>query len=110
MEVYTLKTQISAIGGDTISELHFDWEHLGLSDYRQILRIEAKLRGTDTASRPNFDVSIGKKTSSEFRIGAAWVAAVKGTKGLCMDDMDRLGMLDLLELETRGLLFFGELA
>ena len=109
MKEYTLKTQISAIGGDTITTLRFDWEGMGLSQYRQILSIESRLRSTGNAQL-QIDVSIGKKTSSEFRIAAAWVAAVRGTEGLCIDDIERVGILDLLELETEGLLFFGGLA
>lgn len=109
MNDYTLKTQITAIGGDTIATLHFDWDGMGLSQYRQILSLESRLRTTGPA-QVQFDVSIGKKTSSEFRIAAAWVAAVRGTKGLCIDDIERVGILDLLELETEGLLFFGGLA
>ena len=109
MEDYALKRKISVLSGDEqkpmeVSILHFDLDSLSPIDYRQALGIEARLRG----EKFRLDISLGKRTSSEFRIAVAWIAAVRGTKGLCIDDIDRIHILDLLELETRGLLFFGE--
>lgn len=106
MEQYTLKKPFEAIGGDTVATLSFEWDAIKAADYRQILRLESRIKGTQ-ADELSFDISMGKRTSSEFRIAAAWLGAVRGTKGLCIDDIDRLGFLDLLELERFGLLFFG---
>lgn len=105
MSDYTLKKKIVTLAGDEITELHFDFDSLTPLDYRQIVRIEGKLKGI-SPENPSLDINLGKKASSEFRMAAAWIAAVKGTKGLCVDDLDKLSMADLLEMETEGLLFF----
>lgn len=94
---------VVTLSGDTLSELSFDFDTLTPADYRQITRLEAKLRGAQVS----MEYSPSKSTSSEFRMATAWVAAVKGTKGLCFDDYERLNMLDLLSLEEWGLLFIG---
>lgn len=109
MSNYKLKKGITALSGEKIDTLHFDFESLTPLDYRQIVRIEGRLKGV-SVDNPQFEVSLGKKTSSEFRMASAWIAAVKGTKGLCVDDLDHISMLDLLELETEGILFFGDVA
>lgn len=106
-EKYALKKPFDAIGGDHIEELCFSWDAIRAVDYRQILRIEARIKGTPQIDAPAFDISLGKATSAEFRMAAAWLGALRGTKGICMDDLDRLCLLDLLALERYGLLFFG---
>ena len=105
-EVLKLSKPLSTLSGDTVDELHFAFKKLTPKDYRQIVRLEARLKG-DT---PNFDInSMSKKTSSEFRMATAWIGAVRGTKGLCLDDIDNLALLDLLELEEMGCFFIAHL-
>ena len=101
METYRLTKPITALSGDTIEELSFNFDALRPLDYRQIVRCEAKLRG----ETPSFDINISRKTSSEFRMATAWIAAIKGTKGLCFDDLDSISLKDLLEIEQIGLFF-----
>ena len=95
-----------AING--IEELNFAFDKLTATDYKTICRIERKMNGLSVdALADSIIASAGKrKTSSEFRIECAGVAAVKGTDGLTVDDYDQLSLDDLLELETFGLLFF----
>ena len=95
-----------AING--IEELNFAFDKLTAIDYKTICRIERKMNGLSVdALADSIIASAGtRKTSSEFRIACAWVAAVKGTDGLTVDDYDQLSLDDLLELETCGLLFF----
>ena len=95
-----------AING--IEELNFAFDKLTAIDYKTICRIERKMNGLSVdALADSIIASAGtRKTSSEFRIACAWVATVKGTYGLPVDDYDQWSLDDLLELETFGLLFF----
>lgn len=94
-----LKKPIMALSGTQITELKFDFEALSTRDYRQIVRLECKLRG----ETPSFDLSsLRKKTSNEFQIASAWIAALKATEGLCLDDIENLSLQDLLEVGEYG--------
>lgn len=107
-ENYKLSKPLSALSGDTIEELHFVFDSLTPKDYRQIVRLESRLKGGSDS--PSFDLTLlSKKTCSEFRMATAWIAAVKGTKGLCLDDVDSISLLDLLELEEIGAFFIAHL-
>lgn len=102
-----LSKPFTALSGTDINALHFNFDAVKAIDYRQIVRLEARLRG-NTAEI--FDISsMSKKTSSEFRIAVAWIAAIRGTKGLCLDDIDNLSFADLIELEDFGLFFIAKL-
>lgn len=106
IENLKLSKPINTLSGETIDNLVFDFGVLTPRDYRQIVRLESRLKGDS----PAFDISVEtKKTSSEFRMASAWIAAVKGTKGLCLDDIDSLALIDLLELEEIGCFFIARL-
>lgn len=99
MQTMNLKKPIMALSGKQIEEINFDFESLSARDYRQIVRLEGKLRG----ETPSFDLSsLRKKTSQEFQIATAWIAALKATKDLCLDDIDSLSLPDLLEVGEYG--------
>ena len=91
-----------------IREIEFAFDKLTAIDYKTICRIERKMNGLSVDQLADSIIANAgtRKTSSEFRIACAWVAAVKGTDGLTVDDYDQLALDDLLELETFGLLFF----
>ena len=83
-------------GGEVLNELRLDFSKIRGRDYALISRIESRLKG-DTLS-----LSVGslnKQASPEWRCAVSWVAAIRGTKGLCLDDIDALSLHDLLELE-----------
>lgn len=102
-----LSKPFTALSGVEINSIHFNFDAVKAIDYRQIVRLEARLRG-NTAEI--FDISsMSKKTSSEFKISVAWIAAIRGTKGLCLDDIDNMPLLDLIELEDIGLFFIAKL-
>lgn len=105
IETLTLKTPLQTLSGETITELHFKFDGLKPRDYREMVRLEARLKGVSVLS----DSISTKKTSPEFRMAAAWIAAVKGTENVCLDDIDNINMLDLLELEEIGVVFFANL-
>lgn len=89
-------------GGAVLSELRLDFSKIRGRDYVLISRIESRLKG-DTLS-----LSVGslnKQASPEWRCAVSWVAALRGTKGLCLDDMDALSLHDLLALESEAIPF-----
>lgn len=107
-----IEREIESLSGTKISTLKFDFDRLTPRDYRQIIRIEKRLKSIE-GDKPDFELSFDsmyKKTSSEFRMATAWMAAVKGTDGLCLDDIDKLHLLDLLELEEIGSFFIAHVA
>ena len=98
-----LTKPLHTLGGDDVTELVFAFDNIKAIDYRNISKVEARLRG----NQDTFSVTalMSKKTTNEFRIATAWIAALKGTKGLCVDDIDNLDIRDFLELEQIGLFF-----
>lgn len=89
-------------GGAVLNELRLDFGKIRGRDYALISRIESRLKG-DTMS-----LSVGslnKQASPEWRCAVSWVAAIRGTKGLCLDDMDALSLHDLLALESEAIPF-----
>ena len=89
-------------GGAVLSELRLDFGKIRGRDYALISRIESRLKG-DTLS-----LSVGslnKQASPEWRCAVSWVAAIRGTKGLCLDDIDALSLHDLLALEGESIPF-----
>lgn len=89
-------------GGAVLNELRLDFSKIRGRDYTLISRIESRLKG-DTIS-----LSVGslnKQASPEWRCAVSWVAAIRGTKGLCLDDMDALSLHDLLALESEAIPF-----
>jgi phosphatidylserine decarboxylase len=102
MEVLKLSKTIETLAGDKVSELKFDFDSLKTSDYRNIVRLESRLRGVSFENEMN----VAKITSSEFRMATAWVAAVNVAENhICFDDIDRISFLDLLEMEKLGAFF-----
>ena len=89
-------------GGAVLNELRLDFSKIRGRDYALISRIESRLKG-DTMS-----LSVGslnKQASPEWRCAVSWVAAIRGTKGLCLDDIDALSLHDLLALEGESIPF-----
>ena len=89
-------------GGEVLNELRLDFSKIRGRDYALISRIESRLKG-DTLS-----LSVGslnKQASPEWRCAVSWVAAIRGTKGLCLDDIDALSLHDLLALESEAIPF-----
>ena len=89
-------------GGAVLNELRLDFSKIRGRDYALISRIESRLKG-DTLS-----LSVGslnKQASPEWRCAVSWVAAIRGTKGLCLDDIDALSLHDLLSLESEAIPF-----
>ena len=97
-----LAEPLNTAGGAVLNELRLDFSKIRGRDYALISRIESRLKG-DTLS-----LSVGslnKQASPEWRCAVSWVAAIRGTKGLCLDDIDALSLHDLLALEGESIPF-----
>ena len=89
-------------GGAVLHELRLDFSKIRGRDYALISRIESRRKG-DTLS-----LSVGSLNTQarpEWRCAVSWVAAIRGTKGLCLDDIDALSLHDLLALEGESIPF-----
>lgn len=107
METLELSKPINSIDGNTINTLHFDFDALTPMDYKQAVKLEFRLKG-DASTIIDLN-SWSKSTSSEFRIATAWIAAIKGTQGLILDDIDKIGFKDMLRLEQTSIFFMSDL-
>ena len=99
----TLFEPFVALNGQTYTTLTLDFGAIRGRDYALISRIEKSLKG-DGADL-SFS-SVSKQACPEFRAGLTWVAAIRGTKGLCLDDINNLSLRDLLDLESQSISFF----
>ena len=93
---------LNTAGGAVLNELRLDFSKIRGRDYALISRIESRLKG-DTLSLSAG--SLNKQASPEWRCAVSWVAAIRGTKGLCLDDIDALSLHDLLALESEAIPF-----
>lgn len=89
-------------GGAVLNELRLDFSKIRGRDYALISRIESRLKGDTLALSVG---SLNKQASPEWRCAVSWVAAIRGTKGLCLDDIDALSLHDLLALEGESIPF-----
>lgn len=101
-EELELKKPLVTLSGNTVTKIKFKFSELTPMDYRNIVRLESRLRGSQADSD-------AKATSSEFRMATAWIAAVNcSDNGVCFDDIDRISLADLLKLERIGLFFIAD--
>ena len=89
-------------GGAVLNELRLDFSKIRGRDYALISRIESRLKGDTLTLSVG---SLNKQASPEWRCAVSWVAAIRGTKGLCLDDIDALSLHDLLALEGESIPF-----
>lgn len=93
-----LRAPIHTIGNALLGELECDFTALRARDYTIAIQVERRLLGG--ASGATY-----RNGSPEFRIGLAWAAALHGTPGLCLDDIDALSPLDFEALDFAALDF-----
>ena len=96
-----LSEPIHTLGGQEFSELTLDFSQIKARDLAAINRLEGRLKGSDAFSLEN----VTKASSTEWRLAFSWLAACRGTKGLCYDDIDNLSIPDVMELSTVSLPF-----
>lgn len=90
MVEYKLQRELTTISGQTITELHLDFDALSMADLKTAQRISGMV-----ADGSNIDVmTTSPRLDSNLRIGVAWAAAIKGTKGLQINDVLTIGLKD----------------
>lgn len=106
MEKIILTKPFKLENGTDISELTLDFDSLSTSDFRQIRRLEAQIAD---GTRVNVNEFIGGLTLSDsFRISTGFLAAVKGTPGLKIEDFLKLPIKDATKLGSAAAFFFAD--
>ncbi len=106
MEKLLLTKPLTLQNGTEITELSLDFDALSTADFRQIRRLEAQI--TD-GTRVNVNEFIGGlELSDSFRIATGFLAAVKGTPGLRVDDFTKLPLKDATRIGSAAAFFFAD--
>lgn len=110
MEKITLSKPITVeIGKETkeLRVLQLNFEDLSVADLRQIQKMENMISSQSTSAS---DMATPKKLSFDFQLASGFLAAVKGTEGLTIDDFTRLSMTDALALAQISSFFWLDVA
>lgn len=96
-----LSEPIITMNGETVEEITMDFSKVKARDLSLVCRLEKRLSGDD-----GFDLStVSKAASATFRMAFGWVAALRGTPKLTLDDIDKLDMPDILAIGDRAVPF-----
>ena len=104
MNTLKLKKPFKTITDKEISELRLDFDSLSVADLRQAKKLEAQI--ADGASFDLNDAVKAKMFTFEFQLASGFIAAVKATEGLGIDDFTKLGMSDALQLAQQASFFW----
>ena len=96
---YKLEKELTTIAGQQLTSLQLDFDALSMADLKTAQRI-AKM----VADGSSVDVmSTSPRLDSNLRIGISWVAAIKGTKGLQVNDVLSISLKDAVCLSEIAL-------
>lgn len=97
MSAYKLQKSITLTNGTEIKELNLDFEALTMADLKTANKISAMINDNGLGTNANVNnVSMSQRLDPNLRIAIAWVAAIKGTQGLMVNDVLKLSMLDAM--------------
>ena len=96
MEKLTLSKPFKLQNDKEITAFQFKFEELSVADFRQIKRMEALI--SDATIIDAGDMAKPKNLTFEFQLASGFLAAVKGTDGLQINDFTRLPMNDALQV------------
>lgn len=92
---YNLNNPLKLDDGSELNSLTLDFDSLSFMDLKNAKKVKAMLsEGTATDQISN----ASQRLDPDFRIGIAWIAAVKGTKGITLNDVLNLSARDAMEL------------
>jgi hypothetical protein len=103
MEKITLSKTFKLKDNREITELSLLLDELSVSDFRQIRKLEAQISDNQIVDAES--MAKPKNLSFEFQLASGFLAAVKGTEGLLIDDFTRLPMTDAMNI-ARAASFF----
>ena len=92
MEKLTLTKPFKITDNREVTELSLQLDELSVADFRQIKKLEAQISDNQIVDAES--MAKPKNLSFEFQLASGFLAAVKGTEGLLMDDFTRLPMTD----------------
>lgn len=98
-----LSEPLTTLAGQTFSELTADFSRVRTRDLAAINKVARRIKGGG-----DFGLDFGSITKAadpDFRIACTWVACLKGTAGLCLDDLDGLALSDCLDLGDYSTVF-----
>ena len=101
MITYQLQQPIKSMNDTDITELNLDYDALTLGDLKTANRIAAMV--SDTSPEALTGSNLSPRLNSELRIGIAWAAALKGTKGITLNDVLQLSLVDSMCLSENAL-------
>lgn len=101
MITYQLQQPIKSMNDTEITELNLDYDALTLGDLKTANRIAAMI--SDTSPEALAGSNLSPRLNSELRIGIAWAAALKGTKGITLNDVYQLSLVDSMCLSENAL-------
>lgn len=101
MFTFKLQQAITLTNGKEIDELNLDYLQLTLGDLKTANRIANMIDDSTVGSIDNGTLS--PRLNPSLRTAIAWVAAIKGTPGLRVDDVLKLSMVDALLLSEDAL-------
>ena len=94
MTTYKLNKAIKLLNGDEIDTLTLDYDALTLSDLRTANKITNMIGVSIVGTIDNG--SLSPRLDPNLRTAIAFVAAIKGTPGLRVDDVLKVSMVDAL--------------
>jgi hypothetical protein len=98
---FNLSKPLRLSDGTEISELTLDWDSLSMADLKSAQRIANMVAENNNMSVEASVVS--KRLDSNLQLGVSFVAALKGTKGLMLNDVLNLSLVDALCLSEEAL-------
>lgn len=101
MITYQLQQPIKSMNDTDITELNLDYDALTLGDLKTANKIAAMI--SDTSPEALAGSTLSPRLNSELRIGIAWAAALKGTKGITLNDVYQLSLVDSMCLSENAL-------
>lgn len=94
MITYKLNKTIKLLNGNEIDTLTLDYDALTLSDLRTANKIVGMIGDSTVGNIDNG--SLSPRLDPNLRTAIAFVAAIKGTPGLRVDDVLKVSMVDAL--------------
>lgn len=104
MEKITLSKPFKLKDNHEITELSLLLDDLSVSDFRQIRKLEAQISDNQIVDAES--IAKPKNLSFEFQLASGFLAAVKGTEGLLIDDFTRLPMTDAMSIARTASFFW----
>lgn len=98
---FKLNKPIRKMDGSEVSELNLNYDVLTMADLKTANKVAKMINSSGTV---DLDAStLSPRLNSDLRTAIAWVAAIKGTPGLMVDDVLQLSLIDALMLSESAL-------